>query len=629
MNKFTRRMLAGAHGRSFWSLILAALFLTFAGCGGGSSASSGPFASSGCTSSSCGNVYLGLTDADGDFLTYTVDVVSLTLKKADGATVETLPVSPRVDFAQLVDLTEFVTSATIPNGDYVEGSIRLDYTNADIQIDVGGTAKAARIVDDAGNPVGVVDLAIRLDNRNHLVIAPGKPRFIELDFDLAASNSVGDLALSPIPVTLRPFVIASVEPADTKEIRVRGPLVSVDTTAGTYTVDVRPFHRPSGAFGRVTVHTNDQTTWEIDGTPYTGAAGLTALAAERAGTPAAAFGTLSRTDRTFTAARVNAGTSVEGVTFDAISGSVIARSGDSLTIRGVTLDRRDGSVKFLRGDATLLVGADTKVTAQGQGTVGSIDAISVGQRIRAFGDASTEDSTGHVTLDATAGRVRLRFTHLIGLVQSANPGNLTLDVKAFDGHRASAFDFTGTGTSPATDADPANYEIATGTLNLNLLLPGTPARVFGFVTPFGMAPPDFNGRTVVDYQDVPWLLTVGWRPGGTAAPFSGMDVSGLVIDAANPDLGLRHHIVQGFRSVDITNLATPVRLVPDTSKPGTFAIAQPLQVEVFSDFGDFVAALTTELATANAVGLNATGQFDAATGDYTTSRVLVSLKPNN
>jgi hypothetical protein len=619
-------MLAGARQRSFWSLILATLFFGLAGCGGGSGGS-GPVASSGCTSSTCGNVYLGLTDADGDFLTYSVDVVSLTLKKANGATVETLPVSPRVDFAQLVDLTEFVTSATIPNGDYVEGSIRLDYTHADIEVDVGGTPKAAQVVDDAGNPVGIVDLAIKLDNRNHLVIAPGKPRFIELDFDLAASNSVGDLTLAPVPVTLRPFVVASVEPADSREIRVRGPLVGVDTMAGTYTVDIRPFHRPSGDFGQLTVHTNGQTTWEVDGTPYTGAAGLTALAAKPAGTPTAAFGTLSRTDRTFTAERVNAGTSVESTQFDAITGSVIARSNDSLTVRGVTLERRDGSVKFLRGDATLLVGADTKVTAEGNGTLESIDAISVGQRIRAFGDASTEDSTGQVTLDATAGRVRLRFTHLLGVVQSANPGNLTLDVLAFDGHRASVFDFTGTGSSPATDADPGNYEIATGALDLNLLMPGSPARVFGFVTPFHTAPPDFNGRTVVNYQDVPSVLTVGWRPGGTAAPFTSMDTSGLVIDAANPDLGARHHIVLGFQSLDITTLATPVRVVPDTSKPAAFAIGKRDEVELFSNFGDFVAALTTELATANAVGLNATGHFDAGTGDYTATRVLIMLKP--
>lgn len=618
-----------ASSRSLIALLVTTFVLGLAACGGGSGGGSGSMAPSGCTSSSCGDVYLGLTDADGDFLTYTVDVLSLSLKKANGASVETVPAAPRVDFAQLVDLTEFLSAATIPNGDYVEGSIRLDYTNADIEVDVGGTATPARVVDDAGNPVGVVDLAIKLDNRNHLVVAPGRARFLELDFDLAASNTIGDLTQSPVPVTLRPFVVTSVEPVAGKEIRVRGPLVSVDTAAGSYVADIRPFHRPSGNFGRVTVHTNDQTMWEIDGVPQTGAAGLTALAAEPAGTPTAAFGRFTTADQTFMAARVNVGSSVESAQFDAIAGSVTGRSGDTLTIRGVTLDRRDGSVKFLRGDATVELGANTKVTAEGGASLLTIDAVSVGQRIRAFGDASVEDSSGDVTIDATAGRVRLRVTNLIGFVKSADPGNLTLDVQAFDGHRASIFDFTGTGSSAATDADAANYEITTGNLNLNLLMPGSPARVFGFVTPFGMAPPDFNGRTVVDYQQVPSFLGVGWQPGGTSAPFSSMSTTGLTIDATNPALGVRHHIVLAFQSIDITTLATPVTLMPDVAKPGTFAIGKPREVEVFSEFGDFVTALTTELAGANAVGLAASGHFDAASGNYTTNRVLITLKPNN
>jgi hypothetical protein len=622
MNMFTRRSWTRA-GRL---LAFAAITLGFAGCGGGSTASTP--APTGCDSSTCGSMYLGLTDADGDFLTYTVDVVSLSLKKANGAVVETLPVSPRVDFTQLVDLTEFVTAATIPNGEYVSGTIRLDFTHADIEVDVGGKPTAATVVDDAGNAVGIVDLAIQLDNRNHLLIAPGRPRFMQLDFDLGASNTVGDLTQSPVPVTLRPFVLASVEPAASRELRVRGPLVSVDTAGSTYTIDVRPFSLPNARLGRLTVRTNDQTMWEIDGTPYTGAAGLAALSAEPAGTATAAFGTLSTVDRTFTAARVNAGSSVASTQFDALSGSVIARSRDSLTVRGVTLERRDGSVKFIRGDATLSLGADTRVTEEGGAAMLTTDAISVGQRIRAFGAASAEDGSGAISFDASAGRVRLRMTHLIGLVQATNPGSLTLNVQAFDGHRASVFNFAGTGAGAASDADPANYLIDTAGLSLDTLLPGTPARVFGFVTPFGSAPPDFAGRTVVGYQEVPSILSVGWRPGGTAAPFSAMNPSGLVIDAQNPDLGARHVIVHAFQLIDITTLATPVRLVPDTANPGIYAIAKPGQVEVFGDFGDFVTALATELAAANAVGLNATGQFDAATGDYTTGRVLIALKPN-
>src|SRR3989337_1407881 len=51
-----------------------------------------------------GDVVVGLTDAKGDFVHYEVNVESLTLTKANGAVVETLPLSSRVDFAQYTDM---------------------------------------------------------------------------------------------------------------------------------------------------------------------------------------------------------------------------------------------------------------------------------------------------------------------------------------------------------------------------------------------------------------------------------------------------------------------------------------------------------------------------------------------
>jgi hypothetical protein len=45
-----------------------------------------------------------------------VDVLSIKLEKSNGDTVETLPNEARVDFADLADVTEFVTAATIPKG---------------------------------------------------------------------------------------------------------------------------------------------------------------------------------------------------------------------------------------------------------------------------------------------------------------------------------------------------------------------------------------------------------------------------------------------------------------------------------------------------------------------------------
>lgn len=614
---FTKRLALGT---------LAAFALTLAGCGGGGSADAGstaPVASQSC--SDCGTAYIGLMDADGDFASYTVDVVSLTLKKANGSTVETLPVRPRVDFAELVDLKEFLTAATIPNGAYVEGTIRLDYTNAEILVDVGGLPTPAVAVDASGQPLTTVDLDIRLDNRNYLVISPGRPALLELDFDLLASNTV-DLTRDPIQVSVQPFIVASVDRADEREARVRGPLISVDTAASTYRIDLRPFNHATARLGELTIATTSTTEFEVDGTTYTGSAGLTALAALPAGSRTAAFGTLNTNQRRFTAERVHAGTSVEGPQFDVVHGSVIARSGNELTVRGATIVRRSGGVVFARRDTTLIVGNDTKVTKDGQrgNDLGS-GALSVGQRIDAFGSA-TEASNGAFTLDASAGRVRMHMTHLLGTVKSAQPGTLTLDLSAIDRHRPSVFDFAGTGTSPAQDADAANYEIATGNLNLGQMEVGKAARAFGFVTPFGEAPPDFEGRTVVDFREVRALLVMGYGIAGSGAPFLSLDASGIVIDNDNAAIGARHYIAIGPQLIDVTLLASPPRIVTDATKPGLFAIGEPRRVETFSDFADFTSKLAEKLnGGQKLVGLTASGSFDGASSELTSQRVLATF----
>ena len=463
--------------------ILIAL-LTLAGCGGGGGGGGAPIPAPGaCTGSSCGTLLLGLTDADGDFLSYSVDVVSLSLRKADGTVVQALPTRQRVDFAGLVDLTELVTAATIPNGTYVRASIRLDYANAAVSVEVNGAPVAATVV-NAQRP-GARRRGCRPDARQPQSCRDraGRPALLQLDFDLAASHEV-DITTVPATAVARPFVVATIEPVEDKELRVRGPLVSVDTNASSYVIDLRPFNDPSSRLGRFTVLTDASTAFEIDGVEYEGAAGLATLAGKAAGTPTAAAGVLDLSDRTFTASDVLAGDSVPGARFDVVIGNVIARAGDMLTVRGGTVIRRDGTVRFLRGDIDVLIGPNTIVTRDGGGrNLLRPIAISVGQRIHAFGDVTATPTVDSLTLDATAGRVRMKLTHLSGSVVSAMPGQVNLDLFAIDGRRPEIFDFAGTGASALTDADPLNYEVATGVLDVLGLTPDSPARVFGFVTP--------------------------------------------------------------------------------------------------------------------------------------------------
>ncbi len=609
------------------ALALAPLLaLALVACGGGGS-DPAPSGSTPPPAQKTGTLLVGLTDADGDFLSYAVDVVSLTLQKADGTVVNALPTRQRVDFVELVSLSELVTAATIPTGVYTRASIRLDFANADVSVEVGGEAKAATVVDKDGNPLGVVDLAIRLDNRNHVNIQEGIPALLQLDFDLAATHRV-DISSDPVIAKAAPFVVATIQPVDEKEIRVRGPLVSVDTAASNYLIDIRPFLHTNARHGQITVNTNAETTFEIDGVEFEGAAGLAAMAALPAGARTAAFGVLSTSDRKFTALRVFAASSVVGDRFDVLVGNVIARDGNELTVRGGTMFRVGNAIGFVRGDITVLISDQTKVTRDGGGrNLLRPIAISVGQRIHAFGQAS---QTGDAwVLDATQGRVRMNITHLLGRIVSSNPGNLALDLAAIDGRRVEIFNFAGTGSAPAVDADPDNYEVATAALDLNRLVADAPVRVFGFVTPFGFAPPDFFGRTVVDFIDLRAELGIGWTEAGTSAPFLRMGADGLVIDQNNTDLGERHHIKFGHRIIDITQLANPVTVVPASGKT-LFAIGRGDSVEVFREFAPFAEALSAAIGGGGKLrAMHARGGFSADGLTINANYVAVSMVAGN
>jgi hypothetical protein len=438
-----------------------------------------------------------MTDAAGDFLTYKVNLVSLQLKKSDGTLVETLPATTTVDFVQLIDLTEILSARQIPPGDYVAAQVTVDFTNATIMVDDGtGTGVAVKPVDSSGAALGQLQLMVQLDNKNDLKINVAKASRIAFDFNLLASNMVDLTAKTD---TVSPTLVASVVPMDNKQIRVRGAISAVDTANNDYTTNVDPFHDHDGnKLSPLVVHTTDSTTFEINGKPFAGAAGLAQLATLPADTVALTFGNLQTSDQTFTATSVLAGSSAEGGGFDHIVGNVVARNGNTLTIHGARMDGRGGGDDddFIAANSTVNVAAATAVTAEGQSSATpahTIAEISVGSLIDAFGTA-TKDNSGKVTLDATAGRVRLDLTHVQGSLRGSGTGNITLNLKSIDGQLVSLFSFTGTGSG--VDTDPTKYVLATGALNVSPFSVGELVLSIGFVNPFGKSPPDFKAVTV-------------------------------------------------------------------------------------------------------------------------------------
>lgn len=609
------------------AILLAASLL--AACGGSGNSLMGGGGTGACAGG-CAPALLTVQDAAGDFLSYTVDVTSLKLKRANGADVQAIPATTRVDFAQLVDLSELLSAGQVPYGDYDAATITVSYANASIVADDGnGGSVQLSPVDSGGNPLtGSIDLTVQLPAGHHLMVSAGAIAHLALDFNLAVSNAVD---LVNARVTVSPAVQASLVPDATQQLHVRGGLVSVDSGGASYLVDVHPFHTTSDG-GQLTVHVTDATNYEIDGTAYAGAAGLAALAAEATGTVTAAYGTLDVATKTFTASIVRAGTSVEGDHYDRVRGVVIGRSLDALKVRGATIDRDDGSFEFLRGNVTVNVADATQVTVEGQAGTHGIGEISVGQRISAAGTATIDASTGNATLDATAGRVRLEFTPLWGLVSGTVANPLTLSLQAIDGRPASIFDFSGTGASAATDANPSSYYAGTGTLDLSGLAAGSPVRLFGFAVPFGTATTvDFNAAAVETIASVRSDLDVSWTWPGSAQAFPGLTAASTSLALDLTGVGWAHRIRTGFERIDLTGSGAPATpaIVADTSASWTMysiAHAKSHAVDGYASFADFITALAGDMnGTTQALGLDAEGRYDATSATFAARKAVVLL----
>lgn len=607
-----------------------------------------PVTPASCTSSTCGSMVMTVTDAAGDFLSYQVNLVSLQLQKADGSMVETLPATTTVDFVQLINLSEILSVRQIPPGDYVAAQVTVDFTNASIMVDDGtGTGVAVKPVDSTGAALGQLQLMVQLDAKNHLQINAAKASRIAFDFNLLASNMVD---LTAKTVTVSPVLVAGVVPVDNKQVRVRGEIASVDTADNAYTVQVDPFHdHNDDKQSAFVVHTTDTTTFEINGTPFVGAAGLAQLATLASDTLSVAFGSVDLTTQTFTATDVLAGTSVEGGGFDHILGTVIARTGNTLTVHAAHMqdhdngDNHDGADNFMAGNSTVTIAAATAVTAQGQASAApahTIAEISVGSLIDAFGTAS-KDGSGKVTFDAGAGRVRLDLTQVQGSLNAVGSNQITIKLNSIGRLPSSLFNFSGTAAAGGALSDPTHYVLGTGNLSLSPFTVGGSLLGIGFVAPFGGAPPDFNAITLAngsqgdvddndddnDNSGKGAQMDIDWGKSGTTAPFKTLDATHLDLDVSNSSIGSHHRIQVDPQDIDITALAGDPSIVAAGGMT-EFAITgqHGRATDNFSSFADFESALAMDLnGMTTALRLTADGQYDAASNTFTARRITILL----
>jgi hypothetical protein len=629
-------------------------------------------------------VTLTATASPDTFLAYRVGLVSVQIQTGSGRTVaKILPSSTTVDLVQLVNLSEVLGAQSVAAGTFKKAIVTLDYSAAQIVYD-NGTADGLALtpLGPDGSAVGQVTLTLDLDPSNEFIVTRKSSTRLSLAFNLAASNIVN---ASQKTVTVMPLMAASAVALDSKLVRIRGPLESVSTANTVFSAGIQPFDFAASGAGSLAITPSNVTTYEINGTPSTGSAGLTQLqglssgvmtetfgnfststsSVDDAGTtdtgttgtttcsdgtaPETVSGVLTCTDGStlttttddsstsssttattvsFAATEVLAGSSVQGSGFDRVSGIVTGRSGNTLTIDDATLLSADGTNSFIFGTATVDIGANTQVTQFGSGSTeaNGTQQISVGSLVYAFGTASDAGSSS-VTLDASAGRVRIGQTTASGIV-TADPstGTLTLDLSTLGGRSASTFDFLGTGTSASVDASAASYQVSTGALDLTNATVSEPVEVTGYVTAFGQGPPDLSAQTLLDYTTINAELVVDWS-GGTAAPFASYDTSQIVLDARNSAIGSRAEIVTGALVVNIVGLGSDPIISPNTSA-SVFTIGHSVSgtFENFNSYSAYIAQLQAELTgSVLATGFTAAGQYTSSTYTFTASSMTIFL----
>jgi len=570
----------------------------------------------------CGTLLLGFTDADGDFLSYNVAITGLEMIRADGTQVSVIPTSQSINFSDYIEISELAAAATIPAGVYTSGSITIDYTNADIQVEKSGEATAAKMVDAEGNLLTTTTLQLQLDEGNQLIINRGRPAVLEVDFNLAASHTI-DLDSDPVTVTTEPFIIAEVDPIIKKERRLRGLLLRVNQPESYFRIAVRPFHRTDGRFGGVNVRTNDATSFEIDGGSYRGAEGLAQMANLDPDSPTITWGKFERATDSFTAIMVVAGSSVPGADKDGVAGVIVARSGNNLLVKGASLVRTDGRVSYNR-EINVLIGETTQVSKNRrlQDEV-NIDDLSIGQAVTVLGTLTEQDDA--LFLDATEGFIRMRLTSASGHAISEDGLILNMNLQALQGRRPGTYDFSGTGIDENFDATADNYEISIANLVVNNLAANDPIRVLGFINGFGSAPADFNALTVINYADSRSQILANWPTGDGVVAFSEITSEKLTLNVEGQAESGVYKLIQGGIRSDITDFDMAVDIIPFAER-GFYTLKNTAGIVSFSNFADFSSYLQLKLNEGESVDLmHAVGGFSFDNKTLSARKIAIKL----
>jgi hypothetical protein len=467
------------------------------------------------------------------FLSYRVNVDAITLTRNDGVVVEPLAYPQTVDLTQMTDIGELVGSPAVPVGTYISATITLDYTTPEISVENAGNAVALQPLGTDNTAMTAIAITINFDANNPLVINAQQSSRLAINVDLASFNRID---LSNSTVVVLPYAMLAPAAVDQTALRARGLYVTQMTVTNGFIMNARPFIDQVSAIGAEIVNITPQTYWNINGTVYTGTAGLPVLNTQQVSTLIIAYGTLgdlSGDTPTFNATSVYVGTVAQDPLAEELTGVVSSRSGNTFTIRAGSFfdlyleDIGQLPIVFFNL-STVTIGPLTVVLGDGNANgLFNTDAISVGQQVHVYGQGTIASSGTTVAMDATQGLVRIQPQTIWGTLNSATPTQASLNLLTIGGLTPAAFTFAGTGSNPLA------YLVDTGTNNQSATPATTLLQAQGLVTSFGSAPPDFTATTITQGSAVPQHLEVVWGGGPPTHAFTTLSASTLVLNVAD------------------------------------------------------------------------------------------------
>jgi hypothetical protein len=578
-------------------------------------------------------VTMGDLTNSGDFMSYIINIDAIQLTRSDGTVVTALATPQTVDLARLNSITELVEAPAVPEGTYTSGLIILDWTSTRlVWLNLNGQTLSASAANTSGTGLTTASVIVTFDPAHPLVVTQNQSVRLHIAVDLTASNELAT-SIPPAVVTVQPFVTMSAAPVDATVMRLRGLFVTTTDVSSGFYMNTRPFYDLVSALGSVIVHTNAQTYFNINGSVLTGAAGLSTLATQQQDMPLVVYGTLdslSGITPTFNATEVYFGQTQESQLAYYLTGTVTARSGDTITLRASDALTPLGVSVYL-DSVPVKLGSNTFVFEDGIATPGlTIANVSVGQQITVAGQAAF-DSTGTVieSLDATSGLVRLRPTTLWSMLNADG----TQDLLSLGRFAPGAMSFTGTGSSgPAT---PSAYVVDTSAVPPGpATTTGELLQVQGGVTPFGTAPPDFTARSMTPGPSTLQTLVVNWTSGGSAHPFTSISSAGLVVNLADADLGAIHEIRTGPATLDLKRLPASPLITTTGANQSNLQLAigsttLTSGISVFNNASGFASKVNSDFAagTNKIFRLVAYGQCNNPTtcDTFVASRISVAL----